>query len=64
MNCSPHCTIASRRWFTSAADRPAGTREALPGTIAGFMPYEEKRTACKFRARQKIDTALAKSLRL
>jgi hypothetical protein len=34
MNCLPHFTIALRRWFTSAADRPAGTREALPGTRA------------------------------
>jgi hypothetical protein len=34
MNCLPHFTIALRRWFTSAADRPAGTREALPGTKA------------------------------
>src|ERR1700687_293897 len=35
MNCLPHFTIALRRWFTSAAYRPAGTREALPGTICG-----------------------------
>jgi hypothetical protein len=33
MKCLPHFTIALRRWFTSAAYRPAGTREALPGTI-------------------------------
>jgi hypothetical protein len=33
MNCLPHFTIALRRWFTSAAYRPAGTREALPGTM-------------------------------
>src|SRR6267378_3472343 len=35
MNCLPHFTIALRRWVTSAAYRPAGTREALPGTICG-----------------------------
>jgi hypothetical protein len=34
MNYSPHFTIALRQWLTSAADRPAGTREALPGTIS------------------------------
>src|SRR5260370_23050249 len=33
MNCLPQFTIALRRRFTSAAYRPAGTREALPGTI-------------------------------
>jgi hypothetical protein len=33
MNYSPNFTIALRQWFTSAADRPAGTREALPGTM-------------------------------
>src|SRR5712664_4248120 len=35
MNCLPQFTIALRRRFTSAAYRPAGTREALPGTICG-----------------------------
>jgi len=33
MNCLPHFTIALRRLITSAAHRPAGTREALPGTM-------------------------------
>jgi hypothetical protein len=33
MNCLPLITTALQRWFTSAAYRPAGTREALPGTI-------------------------------
>src|SRR5260370_22895841 len=32
LDCLPHFTLALRRRFTSAADRPAGTREALPGT--------------------------------
>jgi hypothetical protein len=40
MNCLPHFAIALRRKFTFAAYRPAGTREALPGTICEtFVPH-------------------------
>jgi hypothetical protein len=40
MNCSPYFSIALRRWITFAANRPAGTREALPGTICEtFVPH-------------------------
>jgi hypothetical protein len=40
MNCLPHFSIALRRLITLAAYRPAGTREALPGTICEtFVPH-------------------------
>src|SRR5713226_9548383 len=40
VNCSPHFAIALRRLITYAAHRPAGTREALPGTICEtFVPH-------------------------
>jgi hypothetical protein len=40
MNCSPHFSIALRRLISSAAYRPAGTREALPGTnCETFVPH-------------------------
>src|SRR5260370_39246702 len=33
VNCSPHFSIALRRSISSAAHRPAGTREAVTGTF-------------------------------
>src|SRR6266700_5574565 len=72
MNCLPHFTIALRRRFTAAADRPAGTREALPGTICGTCVPRFKHKGTTYCAptkkngwraipphAQKIDTALA-----
>src|SRR5258708_24639481 len=40
MNWLPHFSIALQRLITLAAYRPAGTREALPGTICEtFVPH-------------------------
>jgi hypothetical protein len=63
MNCLPHFTIALRRWSTFAAYRPAGTREALPGTILrNFRSTFSSRTHAAVSVIQRKSLSVGKHL--